>query len=647
MKKYKIFLAVILIFGLGSCEDYLDRQPLEQPSSETFLSSEAEVQMGVNACYDYIDNNNDWSQRSWYRWLINLEDAGAIRMSNKFDEFLDGNVDPLHFQVANFWESYYKGVARTNIVIEGMEKAKDVMDIDKWNTLRAEAQVIRAWCFYNLVIKFGDIPFTTQQLEMVEYANLNRSPEDDVYAFIMSEMEEAADNLPASRSGDEMGRLTSGTAYAVGAKAALYRAFFHNGQAISPEASYLAKVKEYTQKIIDSGAHELFYDQNDPKNSYKNLFLYPGENSKEMILQKEFNYASGSSQDWNISLGSRNYPNGFAATTPQEYLVQAYEDTLGNTVDKSPYFDPKNPFAGREPRFYQTIIYPRVEGDLDIEVILNTEDGPDTLKGYNEVYHGAMYPDANNSNLMREYKTLLKSWADPVGKSLDNWDWYTDNNGIDHKFGNQDGTNAWSSRTGYLTWKHWAISDWATSNQQSSSLNLMLIRYADILLMNAEARIETNDDLAKAAEYINMVRARGWGMSPAEYANHPSAVSAALGQDGLRAKVRRERKIELCFEGIRYEDLKRYGVAVKALSKPVVGRPKFFHLEASSNIPQIDVNGVVSLPWLDGLNGQDDSYPNRWWQEGNYKEHYNLWPIPQSEFDNGKALGPDDQNPGY
>ena len=248
--------------------------------------------------------------------------------------------------------------------------------------------------------------------------------------------------------------------------------------------------------------------------------------------------------------------------------------------------------------------------------------------------------------MVREYKTLLKAWADPVGIDLDNYDWYTDGNGIDHVFGNQDGTNAWSSRTGYLTWKYWSIEDWP-NNQLYSSLNFMLIRYADILLMNAEARIELNDDITKAVEYINMVRARGWGMSLNEYLNHPSAVTTALGQAALRAKLRRERKIELCFEGLRYDDLKRYGAAVKALSMDVVGRPKFFHLENESHIPQIDENGVVSLPWLEGLNGQSPDYPNRWWMASDYKDYYNRWPIPQSEFDNGDALTNEDQNPGY
>ena len=357
MKRQILLPIILIILGFSSCDDYLNLQPFDQPSSETFLSNETEVLMGVNACYQYLDpRNKDLRVPSWMMQLVNIEDAGQMRMVSLFDNFRLGNADSQWGIIREYYTDFYRGVSRCNLTIEGMEKAKEMMNIDDWNTYRSEARVIRALCYYNLVSKFGDIPFSETQLEMHEYANLKRTPEDQIYAFIMSEIEDAAQYLPETPSGDKAGRITKGAAYAVGARAALYRAFFHNGQAITPDATYLNKVKEYTQNIIDSGAYELYYDQDDLKNSYKHLFRYKGENSKEVILQKEFNFAQGKWHRWNQTMGSRNYPNAMASTTPQEYLIHSYEDTLGNTVDKSPYFDPKNPFAGREPRFYQTIV---------------------------------------------------------------------------------------------------------------------------------------------------------------------------------------------------------------------------------------------------------------------------------------------------
>lgn len=649
MKKTILIISSVIALLFAGCDDYLNLEPLDKPNSSTFLSTETEVIMGVNACYNYLDPGTNWVAHSWYRDLVNLEDAGQVRMSPRFVGFRNGTIDPLNGMIENYWTDYYKGVSRCHITIDGMEKAKESMEaagkLELWNRLRSEARVIRAFCYYNLVSKFGDIPFSTSQLDMTEYAELPRSPEDDVYTFIFEEIQDAAQYLPESYGGADFGRINKSAAYAVGARAALYRAFFHDGEAITPDPTYLSMVRDWTQNIINSGVHSLYYDPDNPRESYKSMSTFKGENSAEMILQKEFNYAQGKSHDWLRTLGSRNLPSSYAATTPQEYLTAIYEDTLGNTVDQSPYYDPKNPFVGRDPRLYQTVILPRVEGDVITQYTLNTKDGPDIVTGYNTVMEGTRYPDAFVPGFMREYKTLLKPWGEPLGLDYDDWNWYTDLDGYDVKVNNQDGTNPWSSRTGYLTWKYFDMTEYP-GLERTSSLNFMLIRYADVLLMNAEARIELGDNLAMAVDYINMVRARGYGMQPAEYTSHPSAVTTSDPAE-LRRIVRRERKVELCHEGLRYEDLKRYGASVKALSMPVVGRPKFFHLEAPTNIPQVDDNAVVSLPWLDGLEGSSEDYPNRWWMDSNYQPHYDRWPIPQSEIDNGNAIGPGDQNPGY
>ena len=647
MKKKIYIIGILALLSIAGCDDYLDKQPLDMPGSETFLSTAAEVEMGVNACYKLLDPDNTFSHRSYYRLFVALEDAGQIRMTNSLSPFREGNVNPELAPVRNFWTDCYTGISLCNIVIDGMEKARDQMHEAEWLGFKAEAQVIRAWCYYSLVVKFGDIPFTEHLLGMNDYADLARTPEDEIYDFIFKQMEEAAPNLPSTREGADAGRVTAGTAWAIAAKAAIYRAYFHNGKAISPDATYLNKVKAYTANCINTGGHELYYDSSNPKESYKNLFIYAGENCSEVLLQKEFNYSQNSSHDWLRTTGSRNYSSCMSGTTPQEYLIHSYEDTLGNTVDKSPYFDPKNPFFGREPRFYQTVVWPRVEGPEKFTITLTESNGKTReLTGFEEVFPGAKFPEDSDPTFMWEYNTLLKPWGEEEGVNYDQFGYKINPDGTAKILTNQDCTNAWSSRTGYLTWKYQALEDGMAGLASNGSLNMILLRYADVLLMRAEALIELNENLQEAVDLINQVRARGWGMSLAEYASHPSAKTTALGQEGLRALVRRERKIELCHEGHRYEDLKRYGATVKALGMDVVGRPKYFHKEAETNIPQIDANGVVSLPWLEGLDGQAPDYPNRWWMSSNYKDFYDRWPIPQTEFDNGN-LDPAAQNPGY
>ena len=126
--------------------------------------------------------------------------------------------------------------------------------------------------------------------------------------------------------------------------------------------------------------------------------------------------------------------------------------------------------------------------------------------------------------------------------------------------------------------------------------NFYILRYADIILLQAEAAVRTGD-FTGAAGYINQVRTRV-GLSP---------VSISSETDGI-GKVLKERKLELAFEGVRWFDLKRTGTAISILSQ------------------QKDGNGNI-LPYAGNLN------PNRL-----------LWPIPQGQRDNNQNLT---QNPGY
>ncbi len=640
---------MILFFG-SSCEDYLDKQPLIQPSSETFYSNEAEVFLAVNAAYNYLDPDETFGYNSFSRQIVHLGDAALSRWSGLGRPFRRGQANPASPEIEDYYSNHYKGISVCNLAIEGMEAAKSVMEaegrLDVWERLRAEAQVIRAFLYLNLVNKFGDIPFSETQLGSPrEYAEQGRTEEDVIYQFIFDEIEAAAEKLPLNNGP----RIGQNAAYAVGARAALFRAFFKDGQAIQPETEYLNLVRDWTQKIIDSGGNALYYSGTDPDNSYKELFQYEGENSMEVVLQKEYNFNAGKGNSQPRLLGSRNAPNAFAAVTPMEYLIHTYEDTLGNTIDQSPYYNPQDPYRGRDPRMYQTVILPRVEGNQEISVTLNTSNGPLTLTGYNTVWEGSPFPDAFDPNLIRKFNSSLDAWEgqESIVTDVDNFHWYTDANGVDQVFQNQDALNPFSSFSGYLTYKNMDYADFP-ANGDNSSLNIMLIRYAEVLLMNAEARIELNDNLELAAEYINMVRARGYGMQPGEYMSHPSAVSSGDGQVGLRAIVRRERKVEFAHEGLRYDDLKRYGATMKALNQVMVGRPKFFRNQSAGvNIPIIDENAVVTMPWLQGLDPNAPDYPHRALRQPDYKAHYDLWPIPQSQFDNGTGLQPSDQNPGY
>ena len=147
--------------------------------------------------------------------------------------------------------------------------------------------------------------------------------------------------------------------------------------------------------------------------------------------------------------------------------------------------------------------------------------------------------------------------------------------------------------------------------------NIMVIRLAEVYLTYAEAAVETGTNTDLALEYINKIRQR---------AGHIAATTLT------RDLVRRERRVELAFEGLRYFDIKRWDLGAQTLDGPLYG----------SRLGTMDANGVVT--WKgDGAVVNADNYillETRVF----YPERKYLFPVPQAEMDANPNM---EQNPGY
>jgi hypothetical protein len=193
---------------------------------------------------------------------------------------------------------------------------------------------------------------------------------------------------------------------------------------------------------------------------------------------------------------------------------------------------------------------------------------------------------------------------------------------------NADATNAYRSFSGYLWRKPVDIADFSsTSVSGVSDLNVGIFRFAELLLIYAEAKIEANDIDNSVYDAINRVRHRA--LMP--------DLPTGLSQAELRKALRYERKVELADDGLRWNDLRRWGIAKKVM------------------------NGVLYLnrdakEWTkDIITGFDDSYTPIYnhaeaikyftTQEVIYRDNKDeYWPIPKSEMDANDKLV---QNPGY
>lgn len=314
-----------------------------------------------------------------------------------------------------------------------------------------------------------------------------------------------------------------------------------------------------TDKLINQqavyGKYELFP-------SYGGLFLVENEYNQEVIL--DYSYIN-SIKIWDemidmapLSAGAR-----VNAKAPTQELVDSYLTIAGKTIKEDDLYNETNPYINRDPRLTSTI-----------------------------VYHNYKWQDAGGTT-----RTIyIKPKSTPAGTS-----------NVDEYSG--QGSNATS--TGYYVKKYY---DPTAITGIKSGLNIIMFRYADILLMHAEASNESDkmsSDVWKKTIYELRKRA---GFTDANALNYPS-----LDKDAMRESIRNERRSELALEGLRYYDIIRWKAGEKYLNSYVHG--------AQFGNSSVD-NGYIRLDNRK-FNDQKD----------------NLWSIPRSQMDLNPNLQPN--NPGY
>jgi hypothetical protein len=344
-----------------------------------------------------------------------------------------------------------------------------------------------------------------------------------------------------------------------------------------------------SKAVIDLGYHALYPN-------YRNLFMYVGENSKESIFAFDYkltirtNAAPQNNQARNSS--------GYSGLIPTRALADSYECTDGLTIDKSTLYSTADPFKNRDPRMRQTLL-----GDGD------TWFGAGGIT-FNMTFH----PDSTTCS------RYTPSFA---------------------KIPNLEVTNAFSSYSGFIMKKYLDPQDIAVPNQ--SELAFMLIRYAEVLLNYAEAKIELNQIDASVLDAINLVRARGYGVAATQTTLYPAIKTT--NQTELRAIVRRERKIELAGEGLRVFDIRRWNIAEKVMNGILFGKAMNKAIYYSLPKPTLDENSspdYTSFTSLLSVVGNFKIMDN----PRVFKSNNLLWPIPQAELDVNKNPG-FKQNPGY
>ncbi|WP_106828347.1 RagB/SusD family nutrient uptake outer membrane protein [Parabacteroides pacaensis] len=551
MTKYIKLIISLCIFGCISCEDYLERYPLDKPSDATFYSTESELIMAVNGIY----NTSMYYQKAASPLNLVLDCASDIGWDRDQGSDLqllgEGLQVPTNDTYNELWFNSYSVIAQCNMLLTNMHKAQTVTNPATYQRIEGEARFFRAYHYHLLVNFFGNIPLLTEPQSITDKPG--QTDRAVVTDFILNELEEAAQLLPTEYTGDNIGRVTQGCALSIKAREAL----FSEKWEITADAC---------KRIINSGLYSLEPD-------YNNLFNQQNKQSKEVIFFIQYSRVNQLTHGVPGNLFSR-MASGYSNKVPSQSLVDSYYCTDGLPINESVLYNAAEPFKNRDPRLDATIVLP---GSI--------------FQGYQFETH----PDS------------LECWDYNVTPAV--------------RRTNQDVTNPYATFSGYC-WRKYTDED--KTFRLKSELNIILVRYAEVLLMYAEAINELGQMDQQGYEALKLVRER---------ANMPAIQPDT--QANLRKLIRQERKVEFAMEGLRFFDIRRWKIAESVMNGKLYGRPVRDYLP--DYIPAFDENG---MPRYDKYAGELRSFDTRTF---NPKRDY-LFPIPQKELDINKNLK---QNPNY
>lgn len=532
----------LLLLATTACTDYLEKESFDIIIPEQIWQDPKLINAVIVNLYDNL-NVEDFNY--WYRDAWRLQNASSMsdeaQGSFQKDPLFDNGNATYTYEDALFEQKFsdrYRYIRNCNDFISQLQGAKALSDAEK-KLLLAECRFLRAMHYFTLVKRYGGIPLITEPQQYdphnLDALMVSRNKEAEVYNFIVKECQEAAQDLPDSRSVDVKYRANKYIALALCSRAALYAGSIARYGTVqlnelvgipASEANRFFQVSyDASKAIIDSGLYTLYNKKADNKTqNYTDLFLKGNGDNGEYIFQKQYNVAGGKGHDWD----KRNAPFSYRAggwgcgIAPTLEMVEAYEYVDGSkgtlTLEENGkllrFSDPYDLFINKDPRLFASVY---LSGSSCRTTKIDWRRG--IIASDTERYQATSQPDGGNTV---EINGVIYSTS---GKD-----------------GGADAGDA--SKTGFYQKKFWdeTLTD---LNMGKSETPWPVFRLGEIYLNLAEAAIE----LAKSSEAlqaVNTIRERA-GI----------VVLATINME----QVRHERRVELAFEGHRFWDMKRWRIA--------------------------------------------------------------------------------------
>ncbi len=261
------FVLASFLFTILACDDFLDRQPLDQLTTETFYKTEADAELAILSVYSAMQDL-EFHGSAWRINEIPSDNTTAGGTDPDFTPIDNFSVAADNGPVGNFWAIRYRLITLANVVIEKVS-GMDNISIQKREEIEAEARFLRAVAYFDLVRIYGAVPLIFEAPTLDKDLLYPRTPDDDVYIAIKEDLEYASTKLPATRSGISTGRATRGAALAYKAKVHLTRREYANA-------------RDAAEAVMNLNVYQLM-------ESYGDIFdLETSDNNRESIFEVQY-----------------------------------------------------------------------------------------------------------------------------------------------------------------------------------------------------------------------------------------------------------------------------------------------------------------------------------------------------------------------
>ncbi|MFW6327671.1 MAG: RagB/SusD family nutrient uptake outer membrane protein [Bacteroidota bacterium] len=595
----QIFIIISVLLTTSCDDDFLETKPRNEYSEADVWEDPVLTETFVNMLYKRMDD--PLTQRAEptfcdeaHRW-----NRGGHRAFNAGNITADGIPEwpnkraKLHWT----WDNLYTSIRATNLFFENIDRVDFEDDLTLKDEMTGEVYFFRAWYHFVLARMYGGVPIIDKVFQLDDDLEIPRDPFEDVIAFIVDDLDNAANLLPEVARDD--GRVTKGAALALKSRVLITAAsdlfntnvfpdyphpelMGYTDKSSSARRARWQAAKDAAKEVMDMGLYSLWEGSNDSISlNFVEYFTSISKHPEEDILVRYITSERANYGNW---VGFVNGPPGWRGqgnTAPTGNHIDKYEMRDGTKFDWNNPEHKADPYKNRDPRFYADILYeeaywqPRPSDFATIDPIGVVQVG---------IYERW---DPNSESVKTEY-------------GLDNR-----NNPL-IRFG---------SETNYYERKF--IDPAITHEYEIQPITFRYFRYTEILFNYAEACIELGQD-AEARTYLNMIRER---------AGMPGFTESG---DELRQRYRNEKSVEMFLESQRFWDIRRWAIGPEAYS-PVLTAEVIYPLKPD--------NTTATVPEV--RHKELNEHPKRVWLDNN-KQYF--FPILRNELEKNTLLI---QNPGY